>query len=373
MNAGHRSAPAFVSVVLFISHAAVVGQSAIVRAPDSAVTLNARWDRALKEGEARKWKDGWWVGYRISRLMGRDSYIGNCMSSHGIVHSERSLYETVEGYSRDSVAAFMQRREQSYRRLHNSDILQLKDIAIAVRLGDSGAVEELRFASMELSISFSERPLVWLGYARDDESVALLNDLYSATKGERIRQSFVEAIGIHQRSDRVLPILLEILRSSESDKVRAEAISWIPEHAAESSLGILTAAAERDRSADVRERSVFAISQLQTANALDTLIMIARRGRDEKLRGRATFWLGQKASEKALSALEDIITTDDDLEVQRQALYALSQQKAGAGLDKVIDVAKNHPSRRLRKVAINTLSQSEDPRAREALIDILKN
>ncbi len=362
----------FCLLILGLACPAIVKCQTVVRYSGAVSTLADRWAWAQREAKTRGFDDGYWVGYRIGRLMEEDSYISSGESSSGTINVKKPLYNVVEPRGTDSSISRRRSDGSSSHDPRRSIFKRMKDVAVLVRFGERQVLQDVRISNMELSFNLKSRPLLWLDSTEDEESVALLRLILKDATTERCRENLVNAVGIHQHSSSAYPFLIDILKSRETSRIRAQATFWIREQGGEQALGVLCRAAQDDPAREVREQATFAISQMESNESLDSLIALARRGRDSEVRSKATFWLGQKASERAISTLEEIAVEDDDTEVQRHALFALAQMPDGRGVEKLVEVAKTHPNKRIRKQAVMSLGQSNDPRAREALIDILK-
>ncbi|HEY6953057.1 MAG TPA: HEAT repeat domain-containing protein [Bacteroidota bacterium] len=336
-------------------------------------SLTGRWSWALAEAHRSPGKGEFWVGYSIKRLMDEDAYILSGSVFSGSVQQDRpNLYDVIEGKSSKAIVTTAWRSHE-----RPGIFKRLKDVAVLFLFSDGSSgipsVDRIDLCTMELSVDLQKKPLYWLGFADDVESVRHLIGVFSQPVSIDVKKRLVETIAIHQHSDDVYPFLVSVLEGSEQDGVRARAAFWIGEQKNPESLRLLMETAQQDRSRKVREESVFAISQTDGDSSVDALITLARSANDAKVRSKAAFWLGQKTSTKAVATLEDIIAGDEDTDVQRQALYGLSQIKDNEAVNRLIRVAKSHPNPRIRKLAIQILGQTDDPKALEALIDIARN
>jgi HEAT repeat protein len=329
-------------------------------------SLDARWSWALHEAKQSENVNEFWIGYSIKRLMSNDSYI----LSNGIFsgpHGTRESISTV--LSLDQPAAV---NEKEGARVFK----RLKDVGLFFRINakssDAYAIEAMSLCDLELSIDLKKDRVYWLGSTDEDQSVGRLKKLLTNESPEKVKKALVEAIGIHQTSALVYPLLGEILAGSSSDEVRSQAAFWIGEQNNPAGLKLLLGIAENDKSLKVREQAVFGLSRYDSEASTDALIALARTAKDTKIRSKAAFWLGQKASQKAVVTLEDIVAGDEESEVQRQALFGLSQTKDKEGVERLIKIAETHPNPRIRKLAIQLLGQSDDPKALDAIIAIVR-
>jgi len=367
-------------ITAFILAGAAYGISQeVVRPPQAQGTLIGRMDWATKEADRRGFRDGWWTGYSIRKLMGEHSSIG---SFDHRSRSEATLQEILSGlraefptHSRDeSVRQRAQRELDNLEEEGRPEKKVWKDVAILVRYGKTSKVDPVRVDMSNLDLHFDLKglPLFWLGEAADEESLDWLKRTYRQLKSDDIKEHILAAVGIHQNSDLVIPILASVLESQETDDLRKNAAFWLGQQKDRKAYDILMQTAKKDRSREVKEGAVFAISQIELEEAVDGLIGLARTADDEEVRHQAIFWLGQKASSKATAALKNMVYEGGDTRIQEQAVFALSQLPGNEGVDELIEVAKTHPSAEVRKKAIFWLGETGDPRALEVLVEIIK-
>ncbi len=359
---------------IFVASIVAAGQLSaqeVHRYPGTDTVLANRWGWAV--AEARRTGAGeFWVGYSVRRLMDEDSYIVSDHVTHGTAGENASLYDLLQIPKPPGLG-----RTNGYRSKEGADIFKrMKDIALLFRYSSAASgdpsVQEERICDMELLIDLRKIPVFWIGMADDDQSVERLAALFKTVSSNSIKKHLVEAVGIHQRSDKVYPFLSALLKSKEPDDVRANGAFWVSQQRNPAALPLLMDVAQQDPSVNVREQAVFAVSQIDGDASTDALITLVRKADNTTVRARAAFWLGQKASQKAVATLEDVVAGDDESDVQRQALFALSQMKDKEGVDRLIRIAETHPNPRIRKQAIQILGQSDDPKALEALIEIAK-
>jgi hypothetical protein len=322
---------------------------------------------------------GYWIGYAIQRLQGEHSTIG---TSWGDGRIRPSVAEILAGKGRadlagtgagdvrkDAAAALerIEKRGQPERKV-------LKDLGIFMKFapGRPPSLSRAGLSNLEMSFDFEDAPLYWLGRAAEDQSLAVIRDLYGRQTGDKVRENLIAAAGCHGTPRLVLPFLESVLSGTEPDNLRKDAAFWISQQPDAESLRLLAHAARSDRSKEVREGAVFGLSQLELPAAVDELIALARGAERQDVRKQAVFWLSQQASKKSGAALEDIAAGDEDLEIQEQAVFALSELGGDEGLQALIRLAKTHRDARIRKKAVFWLGQSEDPRALEAIVAIIK-
>lgn len=356
--------------------------------PPSVDRLNERWNWAIQEAGKQGFKDGFWIGYSIKRLMDKHSYVYSTNRStfsysfsYPSFPKGKSLGETIYGKDIFSPLSDEEQMQDSAMRalvkLDRRDKARRKvwkDVAVLCKFDSIGSKIPVTFRLSNLTMPFNLEglPLYWLEKAEDEESISFLSDLYKKAASEELKKEIISTIGFHESSEHVVPFLERVLKSNELDKLRGRAALELGDHDSEQAIKILHIAAQRDRSYYVRKRAVYGLEDINLDRATDALIDIARNTDDSSIRKKAISCLAEKASKKAATALEDIVYKDDDTEIQKRAVYALEDFPDGKGLPCLIKIAKTHPKLIIRKKAIYCLGDSDDPRALQALIEILK-
>ncbi len=362
--------------------AALVARSdaqTVIHDRDTGKSLSERWDWAIHQAQTRDFPDGYWVGYSIERLMGERSFIGSFSSDEA--RNRPSLLEVITGM-KPEVRLDTRSGHEPDEPGHVTDegaeerpeSRVVKEVAILFHILSGGKQEcdALKVSNLSLHVDLEGYPVVWLGSARQQESVGFLESRYAASASTRVRKSIIMAVGLHGEVKSSIEFLRKILLGSEAPEIRKESAFWLSQTQADEARTILVQAAKEDRAETVREEAIFGLSQLHGEASVDALIQLAKELQDREMRKKAIFWISQKASKKAVRALSSFVEKDHDTEVQRNALFALTQMDGNGGLDKLISVAKTHPNPRIRKEAIFWLGQSDDPRALAALVDIVK-
>jgi HEAT repeat protein len=346
--------------------------------------LRQRWEWALEQPQQRGWKAGAWIGYSIQRWMRENSYIGSYREPQRpddlplleVIFARRSREKEPHISEEEAVRRAAQRALAELRQQDSRGQKVRKEVALLFRFRPGPAIEdgpmEIKVSNLSLPVDLEGCPLLWLGKASDEESIALLKAVYDRLAGTEVKEDAIAAVGVHESASLAVPFLQQVLTSREEDEVREKAAFWLGQQDTESALQVLLKAAQSDRSEEVREKAVFAISQISLEAGTDALIDLARRASSPEVRRKAIFWLGQKASKRAAVSLEEAASTGTDTEVQKKAVFALSQMPRHRGIPGLIRIAWTHPNLEVRKKAIFWLGQSDDPRALEALVEIVR-
>jgi hypothetical protein len=191
---------------LALAGAATLGVSQeVIRYPQSGGTFLARMDWAHKEAARRGFRDGYWTGYSISRLMGERSTIGSCDSEAKFKPTLRQIIEgqesavsarAGEGTVRDKARLVLNDLEKEGR----PEKKVWKDVAILFRSGKraGAAVDRVRLSNLDIYVDLEGLPLIWLDEAADKESLDWLKTVYREAETKKAKEPILAAIGIHQ-------------------------------------------------------------------------------------------------------------------------------------------------------------------------------
>lgn len=257
------------------------------------------------------------------------------------------------------------------------------DVVVLLAVARDGVVERVAgraAAGMELG----RQPVVWLGTAEGAQSFAQLRRLADGIRDPDLRESVVEALGVH-RGDAMVPYLAAVLGRDGSNGVRREAAQALGYHPADEALTALTTAVERDGSDDVRREAVEAIGAMRHPQSLARLERIAVSAARAEIRRTAVEAMGG-AGGSALRGLESMALTSADTSVAREAVESLEEfpaQQAAPLLERIAwtggpdaarqaaeslgrfpppwavaaldSIARTHPSRKVAKQAVESL------------------
>jgi HEAT repeat protein len=367
-------------ILLFILTQGVT--QTIIQHSNSTQKLKNRWKWAIKKSKGTEYKDGFWIGYSINRLMGENSYIGSFRSDR--YEKEKSLAEIVYGKftkpQQENLTDDQKVREAAKKVIeelenpNKPDEKIFKEIAFLFRFDrPSKDLNEIEVSNLSLHVDLDNFPLIWIGKTNDAESVNLLEKQYNKNLSDEVKEDLITAVALHKTSDQVVDFLSEIILDTEPNDVREKAVFWIGEHETNKTLKLLTKTAQRDRSTDVREKAVFSIYRMESEKANDVLVDLVYHANKRQVREKAIFWLGQKDSPKAAPILEDIAINDADRELQQKAIFGISQLKDNKSTNILIKLAKKHPNKESRKKAIFWLGQKASKKAAATLEDVAIN
>lgn len=357
----------------------------VSHAPESLDKLDARWAWAVESSAKIRGQKGFYIGYSIQRMMGEHSYM--CSGYHPDRSGEPTLNEVIYGkksplskLSGEKTIAEMAEAALKRVRTHKrAEKKVLKEVAIMFYFDNKAkpplGCKDIKINNLELPTDLEDGPILWLGKAEYDQSIALLENSYNRLKrtaSTTLKRRILTAVGIHGDTPRAFPFLKTVLTGNEPEEVREHAAFWIGEQQSPEAAKLLIDTASNDRSEEVREKAVFGLYRIRLKEADDALIHLAKHEKNRSVRKKAIFWLGQKAVKRSAEVLTDVVNDDKDRSIQKTAIFALSQLSDNKGLGALIKIAKTHKSLDVRKKAIFWLSQSEDPRALNTIIEILE-
>ena len=95
----------------------------------------------------------------------------------------------------------------------------------------------------------------------------------------------------------------------------------------------------------------------------DLVAVARERDLPAGVRASALFWLGQEAAEAAMDGLTEVaFAEDEEQEVRDAAVFALSQRPSDEGVPVLMELARTAEQAKTRRTAFFWLAQSKDPR-----------
>ncbi len=345
----------------------------VIRHPSQTQPLTTRWQWSLENAPN---SGSYWVGYSIERLMHENSFMGHFNSEHP--PTEVVLHELIYGEKIDS-PVFERKsddeviRDLAKRNLQVGERKQapakkvLKEVALLFFYDkeQSGVVplHKIYRSNVALAFDFKGFPLVWLGKARDHESVPLLAGLYDRIEDHDQKARLVSTVGVHDDSELVVPHLRKYVFDGETKKIRKNAVCELGRHNKHAEVpGMLEKVAFSDPEVSVQKDAAYRISQLQTATALPILKDLVDRHPELAVKKSALYRISQKGPEHAVSQyLANLIFRRGmDYSLQKEALYRTSQYSPEISRPILTRVLQEHSDLPLRKNALYRISQKKN-------------
>ena len=311
-------------------------QQGVIRSPDPADRLEARWKWALEEA-ARRRLSGFWVVYAFSRPASRDEQFTS--DSHftdqriGMKRLGALLGESSASANAGNVGALF----------HFTG-------------ADDHRIDRIGHRSLSVGFDFAGEPIFWLGHAPETQSLTRLERIFAVVAAPQLLEEIVEAYGIHPGTDRVLPFLTRALQPDMLEEVRAEAAESLEQHPDPRVVPLLVRTVRTDPSVHVRAEAVEALGEVAVPQAIPALLDLARSAGDRWTQSEAAEALGDQAPEAALPALRHLIDSSTDDRVQLEAVEALGELQTREAMGTLVRLVWQDESAAVRRKAVDVLA-----------------
>lgn len=240
----------------------VGGTNDVRKAPEADDPLASRWKWATSE----KAGDAQWIGWWAER---GDESDGNLLSD-----SDGLWLGDLDGqWNGPSLEDLLLGRSPSRQRHERGT-----DRRIAFlfhRRG--GTVDRVRAQSLALPAELGGQPLLWLGHAEAEPSIALLEQLMGQIPGAKSRGKLLELISFHSDHELVASKLEPRLAGREPEAVREQAAEGLGRQPTVRAVRALEKAMLEDASPRVRRRAAEALGELRHPLAGEVLTSAAKR------------------------------------------------------------------------------------------------
>lgn len=344
--------------------------------PVEGANLKAKIDAAIATGRANAQGGRFWIGYQFEVRPG-------FAIDFEVVDSAGDVYIAMDGTS------MMHDPRHETREL---GLFLLFDTHL-------DGFTRAEVYNLQRRHEFGGYPVYWAGRVTNEESLSYLKSIVDSSDPElkRLAERATFAIALHDDA-RVDTILIDMIRKSTSESMRARAIYWlgntgetvaknalfteIVRNAQESTevrlnamsalgmsrspgtLPLLQNLFEMVTTRELKHRALTGIARNNNSDAAATyLIRVAETEKDIELRKGAIASLGRMAGQKSLGALTSTVDGDTEVELQKQAVVAIGRRAKDEAVPILIRIARNHPKIAVRKTAIQVLGQTGDERA----------
>ena len=331
--------------------------SSVLQHPEPAQSLASRWTWAVHQSES--FKDGVWIGYSISRLMGERDSIGHYGDDRtGLTVLEMITGTKLTGTKREvSEKSIRDEAQRVLDETERSEKKVWKDVAVLIEY-ESKSISRVSLSNMNLTFPFKKMPILWLGSAQNEQSIELLKLLYQKTAVTKRQEELIAAIALHQTPDLVIPFLKRIVESEQETELRKSAVFWLGQTQEPQAMKYLVEVIHKAEPVELRKSAVFSLSQMDFPEADQALMDIATQVENREARMEAIFWIGQEGFDNAPKFLEQIAYQETDQEVQKKAVFSISQLKKQLGIPVLTRIAKNHPQTMVREEAVFWIGQT---------------
>jgi HEAT repeat protein len=299
----------------------------------------------------------------------------------------------------------------------------------------TGAVTRAEIYNLERRREYGNYPVYWLGRAGNEESLNYLLGLAESARPERVAETAVVALAVHD-DRRVGDMLKGLVRRSKDIEVRKSSAYWLGhaggEHAFLSELvrseredrelreaaahavglsrdeaalaaiqnlyavvadrevraalvhsvahnenraaasAFLLRAARTDRDREVKAQAIHRLGQFDTEQTVEELMKVYAADRDEEVRQGVLHALSQMGNQRAHARLLEIARAGEDIESRTQAIHWLGQRRSEGTLDELMSIFDADRSREIRQKVLHSLSQMDTPRAHAKLVEVAR-
>lgn len=215
----------------------------VIRHPDPSEPLQSRWGWAARRADGVAWVA--WEVAEASR--GAGTVASNSVGAGPHRDDAPTLARILGEYQSPGRAALLFRID--------GPVSDSPDATRIRALGDA--------------LDLDGAPLIWLGNADADESLALLGRMYAAESNENLRAELAAAIALHDAPAAVVTAVDAILRADRSPRVRGEAVQWLARFHARAGevVPLLLRVAQRDTAEKVQLEALDALTSLMGTGA----------------------------------------------------------------------------------------------------------
>lgn len=318
-------------------------QDGIIRHPRPSAPLTDRWEWAVEE-IARRRLERAWIAYSVPSNLRPGTTWGTDSDDRHFADLRRAAVSHVLGAPAD-------------------------DAVIIFGVARDGEVERVAGRGAA-GFEFGRIPVLWLDRAAGGESFAHLRRLADGQPSPALRESLVDAIGVH-RGDAMVPYLAAVLGRDGSNGVRQEAATALGRHPGDEAFTALVTAVDRDGSEDVRREAVEAIARMRHPDSVTLLREIAVAGSSADVRRAAVEGLGG-GGEGAFESLRLIAIGEEDPYLSRQAVESMESYPARQAAPVLAQIAWLSDRAVVARQAAESLGRFPAPWAVEPLDSIAR-
>ncbi|MEZ2346817.1 HEAT repeat domain-containing protein [Terriglobus sp. RCC_193] len=273
------------------------------------------------------------------------------------------------GWNPDSVA-YLESDHDRDRNDQNDNTHESYRALLLLRVADH-AVQAIRVEDPERKLDAGGTKVEFLPTVDPTQSIALLQSLAEEAASNKLRDSSIFAISLHN-ANATVPALVALGSANHDLQVREKAAFWLSTQHGKAALPTLDNWLRDDKDDRFREKLTFDLTLTREPSAADILIRTAHQDTSSKVRKQAQFWMANIAGKRVAGSLSDSAKNDPDESVRKSAVFALSRLPNEEGTPRLIELAQNNKDAAVRKQAVFWLGQSNDPRALEYLTQLVK-
>jgi tetratricopeptide (TPR) repeat protein len=237
-----------------------------------------------------------------------------------------------------------------------------------VRVAGRGAAEE------NPEIRLQREALRVLFEANADRAIEISAERLKADPADAVALGNLYMLA-QSRSERALPMLVTLARTSPDVKTRKEAVTWISRSRGEKDTitDILITLIPSMVADDDSSAIAFALNQVNTTKSIEALAAMALdKNKSDRVRSNALSWIAESRVTTRVALLENIYKgTMDSSRIRRQVVSHLAQSKDPQAVRILANVAATDPDQNVKFEAVSQLGQIKTPEALKALEDLL--
>ena len=233
----------------------------------------------------------------------------------------------------------------------------------------------LDVAKNETDAGIRSEAMSWLSRVGGDKAIPMLEDILRTSQDERTQRSAVNALGTidTERSRRAIRTIVE--RPDALERVRSEAILSLAREkdgraVSSEDIQYLQTLYAKLESARLKETVLSAVSRIDAPETEAFLLKIARsESEPSALRASALQRLGRMQT-VSLVEIGKLYEASDSRSMRQQILQALSLRKEPEAIDKLVEIAKKDTDYDIRRYAIQILVRNNSPKALQGIKEL---
>jgi tetratricopeptide (TPR) repeat protein len=207
-----------------------------------------------------------------------------------------------------------------------------------------------------------------------DHAIEIATDRLKADPTDPVALGNLHMVA-NSRSDKALPMLVTLAKTSPDSRTRRDAVTWISQSRADKDtiadilIGLVPSMIADDDSSGI----TYALSRVNTPKTIDALASIARdKSKSDRVRMNALNWITESRVPNRLSLLDDIYKSNmDNPKIRRQIIPYIGRSKDPQAVSILSNIASTDPDLSVKRDAVVFLGQIKTPEALKALEELL--
>jgi HEAT repeat protein len=234
----------------------------------------------------------------------------------------------------------------------------------------AGKIDRVRAEAVDRQLDAGGLRFVWLTNVTPEDSIATLKTLCLTSDSNRLVDSAVFLISIHQLQAAV-PALIALTAPGDNLHLREQAAFWLANHGGHEGFVAIQNFARTDKDDKFRAKLAFDLTQSKDPGALDEIVRMAHEDSSPGVRSQAQFWMASRGGKIVTASLRDTAGNDPDASIRKKAVFAISRLPDGEATTQLVELAQTSRYPEVRKEAVFWLGQSNDPKALDFLTKLI--